>query len=143
MPFQMNPLFLSGYGVKIKVQNMRSRSDLHVTDGRESFNQPETYSARPRRLPYDSIIIDGHSGYISLQAFHWLSRNKVPLFILNYDGTLISSILPPTPVKADLRAAQLKKRKIAYELVNAKIQRSKDVQNGLQKDTTLKKTLEE
>ena len=130
----MNPLFLSGYGVKIKVQNMRSRSDLHITDGRESFNQPETYSARPRRLPYDSIIIDGHSGYISLQAFHWLSRNKVPLFILNYDGTLISSILPPTPVKADLRASQLKacenpdkKRKIAYELVKAKIQRSKDV----------------
>ncbi len=130
----MNPLHLSGYGVKIKVQNMRSRSDLHITNGREGFNQPETYSSRPRRLPYDSIIIDGHSGYVSLQAFHWLSRNKVPVFILNYDGSLISSILPPMPVKADLRAAQLKacedpekKRKIAYELVKAKIQRSNDV----------------
>jgi len=130
----LNPLHLSGYGVKIKVKNMRSRSDLHITNGREGFNQPETCSFRPRRISYDSIIIDGHSGYVSLQAFHWLSRNKIPVFVLNFDGSLISSILPPMPVKADLRAAQLKasedpekKRKIAYELVKAKIQRSNDV----------------
>ena len=120
--------------MKIKLEKMRSSSNLSVTDGREGFNQPAQYSFRPRRMPYDSIIIDGHSGYVSLQAFHWLSRNKVPVFVLNFDGTLISSILPPTPVKADLRAAQLKasedpekKRKIAYELVKAKNQRSNDV----------------
>jgi len=131
----MKPLCLSGFGVKIKVKNMRFRSDLHVANGRDDFNeQQESYSFRPRRIPYDSIIIDGHSGYVSLQAFHWLSRNKVPVFILNFDGSLISSILPPMPVKADLRAAQLeackdpqKKYKIAYELVKAKIQRNNDV----------------
>ena len=131
----MNQLHLSGYGVKIRVKNMRSRSDVQITDGRDGFDKhPETYSFRPRRIPYDSIIIDGHSGYVSLQAFHWLSRNKVPVFILNFDGSLISSILPPMPVKADLRAAQFeackdpeKKFKIAYEIVKAKIQRSRDV----------------
>jgi CRISPR-associated protein Cas1 len=86
---------------------------------------------RPRRFPYTSIIIDGHSGYVSLQAFHWLSRNRVPVFILDYDGSMISSILPPMPVKADLRAAQLKasedtKKKftIANAIVQAKIARS-------------------
>jgi CRISPR-associated protein Cas1 len=106
-----------------------------VTDGRDDFNEGlKIYSFRPRRIPYDSIIIDGHSGYISLQAFHWLSRNKVPVFILSFDGSVISSILPPMPVKADLRAAQLgaykdpgKKFTIASELVKAKIQRSRDV----------------
>jgi len=126
---------LSGWGVKIKVRNMRSRSDLVIMDGRNSFHeQSSTYSFRPRRIPYDSIIVDGHSGYISLQAFHWLSRNKIPVFILNYDGSLISSVLPPMPVKADLRAAQFdsckdpeKKFKIAYEIVKAKIQRNRDV----------------
>jgi len=130
----MNPLFLSGYGVRIKTENMRSDSNLALTDGHESRKEDTTYRFRPRRIPYDSIIIDGHSGYISLQAFHWLSRNKIPVFILDFDGSLISSILPPTPIKADLRAKQLKacedpekKRKIAYELVKAKIQRSKDV----------------
>jgi CRISPR-associated protein Cas1 len=77
---------------------------------------------------------DGHSGYISLQAFHWLSRNKVAVFILDYDGSMISSILPPAPVKADLRAAQLKasenpKKKfgIANAIVGAKIVRSLQV----------------
>ena len=131
----MNPLHLSGYGVKIKVRNMRPRSDLDITNGRGDYGEvPSHYAFRPRRIPYDSIIIDGHSGYVSLQAFHWLSRNKVPVFILNFDGSLISSILPPMPVKADLRAAQLeackdpeKKHRIAYELVKAKIQRTNDV----------------
>ena len=131
---EMNPLFLSGYGVRIKTENMRSNSNLTLTDGHESLKEDTEYRFRPRRIPYDSIIIDGHSGYITLQAFHWLSRNKISVFILDFDGSLISSILPPTPVKADLRAKQLKacedpekKRKIAYELVKAKIQRSKDV----------------
>jgi CRISPR-associated protein Cas1 len=93
---------------------------------------------RPRRFPYASIIIDGHSGYISLQAFHWLSRNRVPVFILDYDGSMISSILPPAPVKADLRAAQLKasedpKKKftIANAIVRAKVARSLQVLDWL------------
>jgi CRISPR-associated protein Cas1 len=135
----MNPLHLSGYGVKIKVKNLRSRSDLHVTDGRDNFDQQQsTYTFRPRRIPHDSIIIDGHSGYISLQAFHWLSRNKVPVFILDYDGSLITSILPPAPVKADLRAAQIKasedgktKFSIANAIVRAKVARSLQVLDWL------------
>ena len=50
---------------------------------------------------------------------------------MNYDGTIISSILPPAPIKADLRAAQFqaandlkKKFNIAHALVKAKIARS-------------------
>jgi len=125
--------------VKIKVKNLRSRSDLHVSDGRDNFrNEASTYTFRPRRIPYDSIIIDGHSGYISLQAFHWLSRNKVPVFILDYDGSMISSILPPAPVKADLRAAQIKasedarkKFSIANAIVRAKVARSLQVLDWL------------
>jgi CRISPR-associated protein Cas1 len=128
----MNPLHLSGYGVKLRVRNLETRSELEVRNGRNGLTKPyQTSFYRPRRFPYTSIIIDGHSGYISLQALHWLSRNKVPVFVLNYDGTMISSILPPMPVKADLRAAQLEasnslrtKCKIARALVEAKIARS-------------------
>jgi CRISPR-associated protein Cas1 len=75
---------------------------------------------------------------MSLQAFHWLSRNKIPVFILNYDGSLISSVLPPMPVKADLRVAQIdsyrdprKRFMIAHAIVEAKIQRNLDVLNWL------------
>jgi len=127
----LNPLHLSGWGVKIRVRNLKSRSELEVTDGREDDKHESTLRFRPRRFPYSSVIIDGHSGYVSLQAFHWLSRNKVPVFILDYDGSIISSILPPSPVKADLRAAQIKasedaKRKfsIANAIVRAKVARS-------------------
>jgi CRISPR-associated protein Cas1 len=93
---------------------------------------------RPRRFPYSSIVIDGHSGYISLRALHWLSRNKVSVFVLNFDGTMISSILPPAPIKADLRVAQIEASKdserkfvVAHALVNAKITRSLQVLDWL------------
>jgi len=93
---------------------------------------------KPRRFPYSSVVIDGHSGYISLRAFHWLSRNKVPVFIMNFDGTMISSILPPMPIKADLRAAQFqasadssKKFEIARCILQAKIARSLQVLDWL------------
>jgi CRISPR-associated protein Cas1 len=127
----LNPLHLFGYGVRIRTRNLRSRSELVVTQGREGPGEPRELVFHPRKFPYNSIIIDGHSGYITLQALHWLSRNKIPVSVINYDGTVISSILPPLPVKADLRAAQLKastdpqkKYTIAKSLVQAKIARS-------------------
>ncbi len=134
----MNPLHLSGWGVKVKVRNLRTRSDIVITNGRENGKEGNTQTFRPRRMPYDSIILDGHSGYLSLQALHWLSRNKVPVFILNFDGSLISSILPPMPVKADLRAGQFRaandrkmKFDIAKAIVQAKIARSLQVLDWL------------
>lgn len=134
----MNPLHLSGWGVKVRVRNMKSSSELEISDGREDDKIPSSVSFRPRRFPYSSVVIDGHSGYVSLQALHWLSRNKIPVFITNFDGTVISSILPPTPVKADLRTAQIQaandpKRKftIARALVRAKVARSLQVLDWL------------
>ncbi len=57
---------------------------------------------------------------------------------MNFDGTVISSILPPMPVKADLRAAQIqaandpqRKFTIARALVRAKIARSLQVLDSL------------
>ena len=142
----MNPLHLSGWGVKIAVQDLKLRSELTVTDGREDTKQSVTMRFKPRRFPYSSIVIDGHSGYISLRAFHWLSRNKVPVFVLNFDGTLISSILPPMPVKADLRAAQFqasanlrRKFEVARCLVQAKIARSLQVLDWLAERYDLEK----
>jgi len=124
--------------VKIKVGGLRSKSELEVTDGRDWDKTPSTSRYRPRRFPYSSVIVDGHSGYVSLQAFHWLSRNKVPVFILDYDGSMISSILPPAPIKADLRTAQIKasedarkKFSIANAIVRAKIARSLQVLDWL------------
>lgn len=145
----MHPLHLSGWGVKIRVRNLKSRSELEITDGREDDKRESAYRFRPRRFPYSSIIIDGHSGYVSLQAFHWLSRNKVPVFILDYDGSMISSILPPGPVKADLRAAQIKasedakkKFSIANAIVQAKVARSLQVLDWLAQRYDIKRAVQ-
>lgn len=123
---------------KDAIGELFSASELEVSDGRDWDKAPSTLRFKPRRFPYGSIIVDGHSGYISLQGFHWLSRNKVPVFILNFDGSLISSILPPAPIKADLRAAQIrasadpeKKIAIAKAIVQAKIARSLQVLDWL------------
>lgn len=92
----MNPLHLSGYGVKIKVRNLRSCSELELTDGKEWVKGwgkiPRTFKFRPRRIPYSSIIVDGHSGHITLQALHWLSRSKIPVFVLDHWAYKIEDI---------------------------------------------------
>lgn len=135
----MNILQLSGYGVKVKVDNLKNRSELTIINGKDTLNTKiETFTFTPRKIPYDTIIIDGHSGYISLQAFHWLSKNNIPVFVLDFDGTIISNILPPTPVKTDTKLAQIqasldkeKQVQIAKAFITAKIQRNIQVLNWI------------
>lgn len=135
----LNILHLSGYGVRVKTNNLKKRSEITIVDGRDTLkSRQEIYSFSPRKIPYDTIIIDGHSGYISLQAFHWLSKNNIPVFILDFDGTIISSILPPTPIKTDTKLAQIqaslnkeKQIQIAQSLIQAKIQRNIQVLNWI------------
>jgi CRISPR-associated protein Cas1 len=116
----MNPLYLSGFGVKIQ----RAKGELRITDERDA----KAYTFKPRRCPYTSIVIDGHSGYVTFQALHWLSRNNVPLFLVHYDGSILSSVLPPSITRAKIRRLQFKaaenpkvRFKIAKSLVEAKI----------------------
>ena len=37
----------------------------------------------------------------------WLMRHKIPLFILDYNGSILSSTLPKEPVVGNLRKAQI------------------------------------
>jgi CRISPR-associated protein Cas1 len=131
----MNPLYLSGFGVSLNVDGAR----LIVKDG---FLEPDSvqreHMFQPRRMPYDSVIIDGQTGSVSLAAIKWLMRHGVPLFILDYNGTLLSSTLPKEPVNGPLKIAQVEAYKdptkrfyIAKKLVEAKAQRSYDVLNWL------------
>src|SRR5438128_2484050 len=68
----MNPLHLSGYGVKIRLKNLRSRSELVATDGRESLRQePSTYSFRPRSVN-EVRVVEGR-----LAQRYWLAFQSV------------------------------------------------------------------
>jgi CRISPR-associated protein Cas1 len=134
----MNSLHLGGFGVEIQATNSRTSKELLIQDGRQGENLPERYVFKPRQCPHDSIIIDGKSGHISVQALYWLSAHNIPIFLLDYDGSTITSILPPTPTKPDIRIGQIqaasdpeKKLTIAKAFVEAKIQRSLEVLSWL------------
>ncbi len=127
----MNPLYLSGFGVSLSVDCAR----LIVRDGfLEPDSSQQVHEFKPRRMPYDSIVIEGQTGSISLAAIKWLMRHGVPFFILDYNGTLLSSTLPREPVNGPLKIAQIKayadppeRFYIAKKLVEAKAQRTLDV----------------
>lgn len=127
----MNPLYLSGFGVSLSVDGAR----LIVRDG---FFEPDsaqtTHEFQPHRMPYDSVVIDGQTGTISLTAIKWLMRQDIPLYVLDYNGTLLSSTLSKEPVNGPLKIVQVEAYKdqskrfyIAKKLVEAKAQRTLDV----------------
>ncbi|MFC1506394.1 CRISPR-associated endonuclease Cas1 [Thermoproteota archaeon] len=131
----MNPLYLSGFGVSLNVDRAR----LQIKDGvKEPDVEPERFTAQPRNPHFDSVIIDGHSGNITLDAMKWLMRHNIPLFILDYNGSLLSSTLPREPVNGPLKVAQIETYKntekrfyIAKKLIEVKIQRTLDVINWI------------
>jgi len=128
----VNPLLLNGWGIKLSVNDLKSRSCLVVTDGRHDGKQSTVMRFPPRRLPYSSVVVDGFSGYLSLRAAHWLAKNGIPVFILDpVSGALVSTLLPSGPLKADVKIGQLhaaedskKKLIIAHAFVKSKVARS-------------------
>ena len=131
----MDPLFLSGFGVTLNVD----RTSLLIKDGHIDPNvEPNTYEIRPRHVPFDSIVIDSQSGQISITAMKWLMRHGIPLFILDYNGTLLSSTLPREPVVGKLKKAQIeayqdpqKRFYIAKKIVEAKLERTRQMAEWL------------
>ena len=103
----MNPFLLSGWGVEILAANTRTCQELRVQDGHQNHQSGESYVFQPRQCPHDAIIVEGRTGHISLQALRWLSANNIPVFFMSYDGSIISTILPPVPVKPDVRVGQI------------------------------------
>jgi CRISPR-associated protein Cas1 len=95
---------------------------------------PEELAVEPRHAHFDSVIIDGHSGSMSLDSIKWLVRHGIPIYLLDYDGTLLSSTLPSEPINGPLKIAQMeahndpaKRLRIAKKLVEAKSRRTIDL----------------
>jgi len=142
----LNPLCLYGFGTQLSVKDRR----LVVREGRFSplsytryssgqFREPKVMKFKPRQIPYDSIIVEGSSGMITFDAMRWLMHHNTPLFMLDYDGSLIAATMPPQPIRGDLHRAQVethldqtKRLAIARALIRAKLDRSGEVLDWVQ-----------
>jgi CRISPR-associated protein Cas1 len=98
----MKFLLLNGHGIGMKVDRAR----LHITDGRISTEEePAAYVFHPQRIDIDSIVIYGRSGNLSLEAIRWLVKHNVQVTILDWDGKLLTTMLPPESVQVKTKFA--------------------------------------
>jgi CRISPR-associated protein Cas1 len=117
-------LFLDGYGIDVRVDDGK----LLVRDG---SGVRQKYF--PKRFPFSNVIIYGTRGSISFEAIRWLLKHNAQISVINWNGKLLTSILPPEAKQTKLKFAQYityessKRIEIARKLIDAKIKRSKVV----------------
>ncbi len=127
----MKMLLLNGHGIDMRVSNAK----LHVKDGRFSANEePEKYEFSPKRIDIDSIVVYGQSGNLSLDAIRWLIKHNVQVTILDWNGKLLTTMLPPESTNVKTKFAQYQvyedaetRLKIARKFIEAKISKSEAV----------------
>jgi CRISP-associated protein Cas1 len=99
----MTILVLNGHGVRIFVDGAK----LHIQDGRSSSEEkPTEYIFSPQRIDVDNIVISGQNGNISVDAIRWLVKHGVQVTVLNWDGKILTTMLPPESVQVKTKFAQ-------------------------------------
>ena len=127
----MKLLLLDGYGIDMRVDGGK----LHIKEGRSSPDEePEEYIFAPKRIDIDSIVIYGRKGNITLDAIRWLIKHNVQISILNWDGRLLTTMLPPESTNVKTKFAQYhafedqeKRVEIAKKFIEAKFNKSQSV----------------
>jgi len=127
----MKMLLLDGHGIDMRVNSAK----LHIKNGRTiSTEEPEEYVFSPKRMDIDHIIIYGRNGNLTLDAVRWLIKHNVQVSILNWDGQLLTAMLPPESTNVKIKFAQYHayededtRVKIARNLIEAKFDKSKVV----------------
>lgn len=111
-----------GYGVKISVE----RGHLHVKDGLGAQRRHAIFSRAEPGIK--RLILFGHTGFVTLEAFRWLADLGIALVHLDADGRILATQAPAAPDDARLRRAQSLAitngidLEIARYLVDAKLQ---------------------
>ncbi|WP_332881983.1 CRISPR-associated endonuclease Cas1 [Methanosarcina horonobensis] len=123
----MKLLLLDGYGIDMRVDGGK----LYIKEGRSSTcEEPKEYVFFPKRIDIDSIIIYGRKGNLTLDAIRWLIKHNVQISILNWDGKLLTTMLPPESTNVKTKFAQYhafedqeKRVEIAKKFIEAKFKK--------------------
>jgi len=124
----MKLLLLNGHGIDMRV----SGAKLHIKEGRFSTKEePQKYVFSPKRMDIDNIVVYGNSGNITLEAIRWLIKHNVQVSILNWDGKLLTTMLPPESTNVKTKFAQYHafedeqtRVKLARKFIEAKFDKS-------------------
>jgi len=124
----MKFLLLNGHGINMHVDGAK----LFIKDGRfTTKEEPKQYCFTPQRIDVDSIVIYGRSGDLSIEAIRWLIKHGIQITIMNWDGKLLTTMLPPESVQVKTKFAQYhsfedKKARlqIARQFIEAKFERT-------------------
>jgi CRISPR-associated protein Cas1 len=96
-------LLLNGHGIDMRV----SSAKLHIKNGRTSTDQdPEEYVFSPKRMDIDHIIVYGRDGNLTLDAVRWLIKHNVQVTMLDWNGKLLTAMLPPESTNIKTKFAQ-------------------------------------
>src|SRR3989344_2471607 len=99
----MKLLLLNGHGISMRVDGAK----LHIRDGRYSTTEePEEWVFAPKRIDVDNIVIYGRNGNITLDAIRWTIKHNVQISILDWNGKLLTTMLPPESVQVKTKFAQ-------------------------------------
>lgn len=117
-------LFLDGYGIDVRVDDGK----LIIKNGN---NLKQIFF--PKRFPFNNVIVYGTRGSISFEAIRWLLKHDAQISIINWNGKLLTTILPAEAKQTKLKFAQYRayesslRIEIARKLIEAKTKRTKEV----------------
>jgi CRISP-associated protein Cas1 len=119
----MRPLLLHGFGTSVRVNGRTLEIDWRSEGRKESY--------RPQQLPFDSVVVDSLTGSVSFEALRFLAVHDIPVTMLRWNGSVLSTIQPRGPSNGDLRVAQVGaykdpdlRLKIAREFIREKVSKT-------------------
>ncbi|MFA5125390.1 MAG: CRISPR-associated endonuclease Cas1 [archaeon] len=127
----MNHILLNGHGINVRVQDAK----LIIKDGFYSLDEePKDYIFNPKRIDVDSIIVYGQDGEVSIDAVRWLIKHNVQITFLDWNGKLLTTMLPPESVQVDTKFKQYetynnfdRRLKLARSFIVGKFARTQEV----------------
>ncbi len=93
----MRPLLISGFGTCLY-----TRKGL-VVDEREAGTATEY---PPHQLPFDWVVVDNYTGYVSWSALRFLMAHTIPVVHMAWNGNLYGVTAPPGPISARVKLGQ-------------------------------------
>lgn len=116
----MRPLLLHGFGTSVHVNGRTFEIDWRSEGRKESY--------RPQQLLFDSVVVDSLTGSISFEALRFLAVHDIPVTLLRWNGTVLSTILPRGASNGELRVARVnaygypqRRPAIARELIHEEV----------------------